>query len=151
MTLEDYGDGGAYPEIHVLQYPLNMGRPGNKTQALIPVQVNDKGTIKTDMLVKQGSNKNRIVQTSLADMKEKELTKDDVALPTEDEEAATAERTRQALQSIVEGKIKSAKPTTVNSNTDVEPQYIRYTPNPNAPGYISLDYIHLNCCLYFLL
>ena len=67
-------------------------------------------------------------------MKEKEISKDDVALPTEDEEAATAERTRQALQAIVEGKIKSAKPTTVNSNTEVEPQYVRYTPNPNAPG-----------------
>jgi SNW domain-containing protein 1 len=25
-ALEDFGDGGAYPEIHVAQYPLNMGR-----------------------------------------------------------------------------------------------------------------------------
>lgn len=23
-TVEDFGDGGAFPEIHVLQYPLNM-------------------------------------------------------------------------------------------------------------------------------
>jgi len=134
VQLEDFMDGGAYPEIHVLQYPLNMGRPGHKTQALIPVQVNEKGTIKTDMLVKQGSNKNRIVQTSLADMKEKQVSKDDVALPTEDEEAATAERTRLALQAITEGKIKAAKPTTVNTNVAAEPTYIRYTPNPNAPG-----------------
>lgn len=22
---EDYGDGGAFPEVHVAQYPLNMG------------------------------------------------------------------------------------------------------------------------------
>ena len=25
-SLEDYGDGGAFPEIHVAQYPLNMGK-----------------------------------------------------------------------------------------------------------------------------
>lgn len=24
----DFADGGAYPEIHVAQYPLNMGKPG---------------------------------------------------------------------------------------------------------------------------
>merc|ERR1719341_2407169 len=25
-TVEDFGDGGAFPEVHVAQYPLNMGR-----------------------------------------------------------------------------------------------------------------------------
>ena len=25
-ALEDYGDGGAFPEIHIAQYPLNMGK-----------------------------------------------------------------------------------------------------------------------------
>ena len=24
-SLDDYGDGGAFPEVHVAQYPLNMG------------------------------------------------------------------------------------------------------------------------------
>lgn len=28
---EDFGDGGAYPEIHVAQYPLDMGRKGKST------------------------------------------------------------------------------------------------------------------------
>ena len=27
-TQHDFGDGGAYPEIAVAQYPLGMGRPG---------------------------------------------------------------------------------------------------------------------------
>jgi hypothetical protein len=26
-SVEDHGDGGAFPEIHVAQYPLNMGEP----------------------------------------------------------------------------------------------------------------------------
>jgi SNW domain-containing protein 1 len=25
-SLDDYGDGGAFPEIHVAQFPLNMGK-----------------------------------------------------------------------------------------------------------------------------
>jgi SNW domain-containing protein 1 len=25
--VEDFGDGGAFPEIHIPQFPLNMGRP----------------------------------------------------------------------------------------------------------------------------
>jgi len=28
-SLEDYGDGGAFPEIHIAQYPMNMGKKGN--------------------------------------------------------------------------------------------------------------------------
>ena len=26
---EDYGDGGAFPEIHIEQYPLGIGRTGD--------------------------------------------------------------------------------------------------------------------------
>ncbi|RYH21076.1 hypothetical protein EON65_21580 [archaeon] len=55
--LEDFGDGGAYPEIHIVQYPLNMGRPGQKSTAVIPVQVSETGSLRTDLLVKQGANK----------------------------------------------------------------------------------------------
>ena len=28
-SLDDYGDGGAFPEIMVAQYPLNMGAKSN--------------------------------------------------------------------------------------------------------------------------
>ena len=30
-----FGDGGAFPEIHVVQYPLNMGKPGKKNNYLL--------------------------------------------------------------------------------------------------------------------
>ena len=26
QNLQDFGDGGAFPEIHVAQYPMNMGK-----------------------------------------------------------------------------------------------------------------------------
>jgi hypothetical protein len=31
---DDFADGGAYPEIHVPQFPLEMGRPGRVSQNL---------------------------------------------------------------------------------------------------------------------
>eukprot|EP01031_Cornospumella_fuschlensis_P034361 gene34361-41592_t len=132
---EDFGDGGAYPEIHIVQYPLNMGRPGQKSTAVIPVQVSETGNLRTDLIVKQGANKNKIVQTSLSDVKEKRLTHDELALPDEAEEQAAAERTRQALEQLVQVKVKSAKPTTLTNQSEAEPTYIRYSANPSAPGF----------------
>lgn len=137
-TLEDFEDGGAYPELHVVQYPMNMGRPGQKSNALVPVQIDDNGTIRTDMIIRQGSNRHKQLQTQMSDVKPKQLSAEEIAMPDAAEEAATAERTKQALEAILEGKIKSAKPTgsvTSGGNKDiVEANYVRYTPNPNAPG-----------------
>jgi SNW domain-containing protein 1 len=136
LSLEDFEDGGAYPEIHVAQYPLNMGKPNHKSSALVPVQLNENGAIRTDIIVKQGSNKNKLVQSQMSDIKEKKLLLDEMAPPTEEEEQATAERTRQALEALLDTKIKSAKPTSgVTGNAVADPQYIRYTPNADAPGY----------------
>ena len=68
--IEDYGDGGAFPEIHVVQYPLDMGRPGAKSTAVVSVDVDDKGEVRFDAIVKQGANRTKDVKTSLEDMKE---------------------------------------------------------------------------------
>lgn len=117
-----------------------MGKPGQKSTALVPVQVDEKGVIKTDMLAKQGSNKNKIVHTKIDDLKEKRMAREELALPSVKEEEEAAERTRKALELIVEGKIKSAKPTALSARTEVaEPTYVRYTPNPNAPGFVKFN------------
>ena len=136
MDVDDFGDGGAYPELHVVQYPLNMGRPGQKSSALVTVQVDESGKIRTDMIVKQGGNKDKIVQSQMSDIKEKEADADKMALPEEKEINDTAEKTRLALEALIQSKITSAKPTTVATSTEVaDASYIRYTPNPSAPGY----------------
>ena len=57
----DFGDGGAFPEIHVAQYPMDMGRPdprgsgsGKKSNA-IAVQLDAEGkVIKEDRFVPFG-------------------------------------------------------------------------------------------------
>lgn len=68
--IDDFGDGGAFPEIHVVQYPLDMGRPGAKSTAVVSVDVDEKGDVRFDAIVKQGSNRTKNVKTSLDDMKE---------------------------------------------------------------------------------
>lgn len=137
---EDFGDGGAYPEIHVVQYPLDMGRPNKQkssssSSALIPVQVDGKGKLRTDMIVKQGVNRDRMVQSQLSDMKESTGDEEKLAIPDEQEVAQTAAKTQQALEALINSKIKNSKASTVVQTNELpEPSYIRYNPNPNAPG-----------------
>ena len=81
---EDFGDGGAFPEIHVVQYPLNMGKPGVKSSALVAVNVDETGQVRYDSIVKQGTNRNRLVQSTYEDIKGKrEGDADLLALPEE--------------------------------------------------------------------
>lgn len=131
----DFNDGGAYPEIHVVQYPLNMGKPGSKNTSIVAVDVDNKGNVRYDAIVKQGSNKNKIVQSTIDDIKEKAADDSALRLPSQKEEDDTAEATRKALESLLQGKITLSKPTSVTQSHDAEPEYIRYTPNPNAPGF----------------
>lgn len=112
-----------------------MGKPGGNNSAIVAVTVDGEGQVKFDAIVKQGRNMNKIVQSSLTDIKEKEADLDMLALPQEKEEMETAEKTRNALELLLNGKIKSSLPTTVNHTKNIEePTYIRYTTDPNAPG-----------------
>lgn len=40
---EDYGDGGTYPEVHVAQYPLELGRKKKTSSNAVPVQLDAQG------------------------------------------------------------------------------------------------------------
>ena len=142
-SIGDFGDGGAFPEVHVAQYPLGMGTKEDKAAQLnggvIALEVGEDGSVRYDAIVKQGANKNRIVQTSLKDMKGKAVGDDEgLELPTEEEIEETAQRTQQALSVILEGKVNSSKPTHIPENCNPNEQkatFVRYTPNPSAPGY----------------
>ena len=61
-------------------------------------------------IVKQGANKNRIVQTSLKDTKGRAVGDDEGwNCPTEEEVQEKAQRTQQALSVILDGKVNSSK------------------------------------------
>ena len=61
-SLEDFGDGGAFPEIPVAQYPMNMGRKpiGDNNRSIIPMQIDKEGHIKYDAVVLQGQRKEKV-------------------------------------------------------------------------------------------
>ncbi|KAF0683454.1 Aste57867_24488 [Aphanomyces stellatus] len=123
----DFGDGGAYPEIHMSQYPLGLGQKGGSTESnVLALQVNEEGRAAYDAIVKK---KNQIVYTSFTDLVEKDAN--DLEKPSIEEEQETAEKTRAALEALVTGKIAAAHPVNVNRQKSVKETstYIRYTPH----------------------
>jgi len=57
--LQDFGDGGAFPEITVAQYPLGMGQKKSTSNALA-VQLDAQGKIKYDAIAKYGHGKDKV-------------------------------------------------------------------------------------------
>lgn len=140
-TVEDFGNGGAFPEVHIAQYPLNMGRKkderSERSGGALTLQVDSEGNVKYDAIARQGHADNRIVHTSLKDMvplkERKDVDVEKIAMDRPDEEQvqSVAEKTKAALERIVNHKISAAQPKNVVQNTggtNRDPTYIRYTP-----------------------
>ena len=153
-SLKDFDDGGAFPEIHVAQYPRHMGNPHLKSKksgtsggastsrAIVNVEVDKDGEISYDAIIKGGTNSDKTVYSRYEHLRGGEAKAEDVALPSAEEEAATANKTQLALQKLLADKTALNKPSgsaIVNANTskDIEKntQFIKYTPRPDAPGY----------------
>ncbi|KAI3953099.1 hypothetical protein MKW98_020294 [Papaver atlanticum] len=117
-TPEDFGDGGAFPEIHVAQYPLGMGRKGgqeNLGSKLIPVTVDAHGNVAFDAIVRQHENASTIVYSSHRNLVPKVLKagggepdQSDEELQKEIEE--TTQSTKAALEKIVNVRLSAAQP-----------------------------------------
>ncbi|PIO77503.1 SKIP/SNW domain protein [Teladorsagia circumcincta] len=108
-SAEDFGDGGAFPEIHVAQFPLGMGlgeRKG-KSEGQIALQYDADGKLRHDAIARLGHDKNKVVYTKLADMRAKAWDEDDEDIQRPDEEtiAEQTEKTRLALEKITESKV----------------------------------------------
>lgn len=129
---EDFGDGGAFPEIPVAQYPLDMGKADKSAGKTLAVQVDAEGKVKYDAIARQGHNEKRIVHASFKDLIPLRQRADagEITLerPSEEEVAATTERTKNALAILVGGALASQKPKNVNVGRRADPTYARYTP-----------------------
>ncbi|KAF7337984.1 hypothetical protein MVEN_02022100 [Mycena venus] len=138
---EDFGDGGSYPECHVAQYPLELGKKkassafklfGSSGNTLA-LQVDSEGNVRYDAIAHQGQRDDKIIQSQFKDlvplMHRKDLTDEDRSMerPSEEEVQETAEKTRQALEKLVTGKIKAAQPKNVPDSVG-HTAFIRYTP-----------------------
>ena len=64
-TIHDFGDGGSFPEIHVAQFPLGLGKPKNKKSNALAVHLDQDGKVKYDALVRQGHDKEQTDLDSL--------------------------------------------------------------------------------------
>ncbi|OQR91275.1 puff-specific protein Bx42-like [Thraustotheca clavata] len=133
-TTEDYGDGGAYPEIHISQFPLGMGSKDKISDSnVLALQVNDNGRAQYDAIVKK---KNQLVYSSFNDVVEKVPEAEALAKPTLEEEIETAAKTKAALDALVSGKVAAAHPINVSRQKSVKETstYIRYTPHDQGFG-----------------
>jgi SNW domain-containing protein 1 len=137
-AVEDFGDGGSFPEIHIAQFPLGMGKDSQRGAAsskTVALQYDESGKLRFDALVKQGHDKSKIVHTRLADTKSKMIDDEDPELQKPDEDAIreTTEATKAALEKIVNSKVASALPVQ-HAKKVGESQFIRYTPSQQAAG-----------------
>ncbi|KAG1366578.1 SNW/SKI-interacting protein A [Cocos nucifera] len=135
---EDFGDGGAFPEIHVAQYPLGMGRkdekPGSK---ILPLTVDSQGNVAFDAIVKQNENASKIVYSQHKDLVPKlvsEEEKHEEELEKEIEE--TTERTKAALEKIVNVRLSAAQPKNVPTPSS-ESKFIKYKPSQQSAAFNS--------------
>jgi len=132
-SLADFGDGGAFPEIHVAQYPLDMGKSNVMQQKVVPLQVDEHGKVAWDAVLKQGAAKDKLaVWTRPEDSREKWSKQEELEKPGMELDLLNTERTQKALELALNGKIQAGLP---QKEKEKEPEFVRYTPNPNAPGY----------------
>lgn len=135
----DYGDGGAFPEIHVAQYPCDMGRSdashGGKTLA---VAVDSTGNVSHNAIVTQGANRDRIVHTGHGSVvpKLERMSAHALARPDEEAIAEATKETAEALQLVVTKKIAISNPSTL-PNQPGGPTYIKYTPSEQGAAFNS--------------
>ncbi|KKY28431.1 putative transcriptional regulator cwf13 [Phaeomoniella chlamydospora] len=132
-SAEDFGDGGAFPEIPVAQYPLDMGKKGTaSTSNALAVQLDAEGKVQYDAIAKQGHSEGRIVHSSFKDLIPLRQRADmgDLSLerPNAEEVAASTEKTKNALAALVSSAVAAQKPKNVKGSKRAEPTYVRYTP-----------------------
>lgn len=104
-TLTDYGGGGAFPEIHVAQYPLDMGRKGmNETALILSSSLDAEGKNEFSKIAEYGHRKDEIVYSQFKDLvpRNVEYKDEDLARPDAETEAEIAARTRAALSEILD-------------------------------------------------
>ena len=137
-SLGDFGDGGAFPEIHVAQYPLDMGRKGKQSAQVLALTTDATGKARHDLIASVGQREGKTVHSSRNALTPKHLGDDELAKPGEEAAAENTERTRLALEAMVSGKAASAHGSLEKALSDKkEPTYIRYTPSNQGAAHAS--------------
>uniref|UniRef100_A0A7S0NQI2 SKI-interacting protein SKIP SNW domain-containing protein n=2 Tax=Calcidiscus leptoporus TaxID=127549 RepID=A0A7S0NQI2_9EUKA len=126
----DFGDGGAFPEIHVAQYPLDMGRKDKKQSQVLALTTDGSGKARHDLIATVGQRDGKTVYSNRDALAPKQLKQDELARPTEEEAAQNTERTRLALEQLAAKKAAGVHGSLEKALADKKaPQYIKYTPS----------------------
>ncbi|KAF4367933.1 hypothetical protein F8388_002544 [Cannabis sativa] len=139
--VEDFGEGGAFPEIHIAQYPLGMGRdklgkPGGSN--ILTVSVDAHGNIAYDAIVKQNENSKKIVYSQYKDLIPK-FFKNGVDTAEEIEKVIqeTTQETKTALEKIVNVRLSAAQPKSVPKQSSSKSKFIKYKPSQQSAAFNS--------------
>ena len=128
---EDFEDGGAFPEVPVAQYPLQMGKKGQEKSNALAIAVDAEGKVKYDAIAKQGHAEGRIVHASFKSLiplrQRADAGEISLARPSEDQVKETTEKTKAALASLVGTAVAAQKPKNLNTSR-AAPTFVRYTP-----------------------
>ena len=136
--------GGAFPEIHVAQYPLDMGRPGTKAggpggraSQTLALAVDAEGNIDYNAVLRRGANANKIIATGHKALVPKlEQIKGEIPKPDEEEVEKTRRETEAALQAKVQRKQAILNPKSVPTAPGAA-EYIKYTPAVSSESHAS--------------
>lgn len=105
----------------------------------LALQVDSEGNVRYDTIATQGHRDGRKIQSQFKDLvpinDRRDLTEEDRSMdrPSEDEVLSTAERTKAALEKLVNTKIKAAQPKNV-ADGQGKTSFIRYTPGQQGDG-----------------
>ena len=109
-----------------------MGRKSAPSSNALALQVDAAGKVKYDAIARRGHSESRIIHASFKDLiplrQRADIGEISLERPSEEEVAAQAEKTRNALAQLVSGAVAAQKPKNVKGITRNEPTYVRYTP-----------------------
>ena len=128
----DYGDGGAFPEVHRSQFPLDMGRPDKKSNALA-VTTDSRGTIQNTALARHGVRDGKTVYSKYSDLVPKEYNEQDLQRPCETELEDKVEAARKALMAKIAAKTAGNRPGQ-GPAAGGDSQYFQYNASETAGG-----------------
>lgn len=124
---EDFGDGGAFPEIHVTQNPLGIGsdRSTEPESKILPVTVDAHGNISFDAIVRQNENVRKNVYSQHSDLIPKMLKNEG---DVDEDEELLKDTTTQETKAAIEKIVNAARPTNVVKQLG-ESKFIQYKPS----------------------
>ena len=134
----DFADGGAFPEVHVAQYPLDMGRKGKSQTQVLALTTDATGKARHDLIAAVGQRDGKTVHSNRDALAPKNLSSEELAKPDEEAAAENTERTRQALEALAASKNAQAHGSLEKATSDKKaPTYIRYTPSNQGAAHAS--------------